>query len=136
MTGAYRDDPILYVHDDPRTLVVLKYVLGDQFTVISATTPAEALDVLERKSVAIVLCEHRMRGVAEGVEICARAREVQPEAARIVTTTHEERALAVAAVSAGHITCCVVKPWHDPEFIELLRLHLAEYRSRKAEQGG
>lgn len=129
MTGGYRDHPILYVHDDPRTLVVLKYVLGDQFAVISATTLAEVLDVLERERVAIVLCEHRMRGVAEGLAICARAREVRPEAARIVTTTHAERALAVDAVSAGLITCCVLKPWHDPDFIDLLRLTLDAYRS-------
>jgi DNA-binding NtrC family response regulator len=133
MTGESRDPPILYVHDDPRTLVVLKYVLGDRFTVISATSLAEVLEVLARERVAIVLCEHRMRGVAEGVEICARVREVQPEAARIVTTTHTERALAVDAVNAGLITCCVVKPWHDPDFIELLHLHLDQYRSRPTE---
>ena len=135
MTGAYRDHPILYVHDDPRTLVVLKYILGEQFTVCAANTLAEVLDVLEREPVAIVLCEHRMRGVAAGLEICARVREVRPEAARIVTTTHEERALAVDAVNAGHITCCVVKPWHDPDFIDLLRLHLDAYRSGTTKQG-
>jgi two-component system, NtrC family, response regulator HupR/HoxA len=121
MTGTYREFPILYVHDDPRTLTVLHYVLGEQFTVYSATTVNEALEVLERQRIAVLLCEHRMRGVTAGLEICARAREVTPHVACIVTTTHVEQALAVDAVNAGLITTCVLKPWHDPDFIELLR---------------
>jgi DNA-binding NtrC family response regulator len=127
MNGTFREFPILYVHDDPRTLTVLNYVLGDQFTVYSASTLSEVRQVLERGRIAVLLCEHRMRGVAEGLEICAHVREIQPDAARIITTTHAERALAVDAVSAGHITSCVLKPWHDPDFIDLLRSTIDAY---------
>jgi CheY-like chemotaxis protein len=127
MTGTYRDSPILYVHDDPRTLTVLHYVLGDQFTVYSATTLSEARQVLEREHVAVLLCEHRMRGVTAGLEICACVRELRPDVARIVTTTHAERALAVDAVGAGLISSCVLKPWHDPDFIDLLRSTIDAY---------
>jgi two-component system response regulator HupR/HoxA len=121
MQSRYRDFPILYVHDDPRTLTVLRYLLGEQFTIYSATTLDEVLQVLARERVALLLCEHRMRGVAAGLEICASVRDVQPDVPRIVTTTHEERVLAVDAVSAGLITRCVLKPWHDPDFIDLMR---------------
>lgn len=130
MQGRYREFPVLYVHDDPRTLTVLHYLLGEQLTIHSATTLSEALQVLERERVALLLCEHRMRGVAAGLEICARAREVQPAAARIVTTTHAERVLAVDAMSAGLITGCVLKPWHDPDFIELMLSTIDAYVER------
>jgi CheY-like chemotaxis protein len=127
MTGTYREFPILYVHDDPQTLTVLHYILGDQFTIYSATTLSEVMEVLGRERVALLLCEHRMRGVAAGLEVCARVREIQPDAARVVTTTHTERALAVDAVSAGLITSCVLKPWYDPDFIDLLRTTIDAY---------
>ena len=130
MQSKYRDFPILYVHDDPGTLTVLRYILDDQFTIYSATTLSEVVQVLERERIALLLCEHRMRGVAAGLEICASVRKVQPDAARIVTTTHAERVLAVDAVSAGLITSCVLKPWHDPDFIDLMRSTLDAYVER------
>lgn len=130
MTDTYRELPILYVHDDPRTLTVLHYVLGDQFTVHSATTLSEVLQVLDRERIALLLCEHRMRGAAEGLEICERVRELRPGLAIILTTTHAGSDLTVDAVNASHITGCVVKPWHDPDFVDLLRSTLDAYRSR------
>jgi CheY-like chemotaxis protein len=130
MQAGYRAFPILYVHDDPRTLTVLRYLLGEEITIHSATTLTEALQVLERERVALLLCEHRMRGVAAGLEICASVRELQPDAARIVTTTHAERALAIDAVATGLITSCVLKPWHDPDFIELICSTIDAYAAR------
>jgi CheY-like chemotaxis protein len=133
MRSRYLEFPILYVHDDPQTLTVLRYLLGG-ITIHSATTMSEALQVLARERVALLLCEHRMRGVAAGLEICASVREIQPDAARIVTTTHEERALAVEAVSSGLITTCVLKPWHDPDFIDLMRSTIEAYAERSTKR--
>jgi len=128
---GYREFPILYVHDDPQAAVVLRYVLGEDFTVLSARELTEAIALAGENELGLVLCEQSALGIP-GVEICARLRDVQPHVPRIVTTTHAGRQISVDAVQAGHIAGHVGKPWQHPEFVSLVRAKVDLVRMRAA----
>src|SRR5687767_10291527 len=120
MDEAYRDYPILYVDDEPQNLLTLRYALDDEFTVLTASTGAEAMQVLEQRSIAVLLCDQRMPGMT-GVEVCRRARDLRPDVVRIIVTAYADLQAAVDAINQGQVARYVTKPWRNDELIELLR---------------
>jgi signal transduction histidine kinase len=120
MPETYRSYPILYVDDEPQNLMTLRYVLGDEFTLLTASSGAEAVQIMERENVAILMCDQRMPGMT-GVEVCRRVREIRPETVRIIVTAYADLQAAVDAINEGQVARYVTKPWRNQELIELLR---------------
>jgi signal transduction histidine kinase len=120
MQETYRSYPILYVDDEPQNLMTLRYVLGDEFTLLTANNGAEAVQIMERENVAILMCDQRMPGMT-GVEVCRRVREMRPDVVRIIVTAYADLQAAVDAINEGQVARYVTKPWRNQELIELLR---------------
>jgi signal transduction histidine kinase len=120
MEDSYREFPILYVDDEPQNLATLRYVLGDEFTVLTAKSGAEAMQLFERENIAILMCDQRMPGMT-GVEVCRRVREIKPEVVRIIVTAYADLQAAVDAINEGQVARYVTKPWRNQELIDLLR---------------
>jgi signal transduction histidine kinase len=120
MEESYREFPILYVDDEPQNLVTLRYVLGDEFTLLTANTGAEAVQLMERENVAILMCDQRMPGMT-GVEVCKRVREMRPDVIRIIVTAYADLQAAVDAINEGQVARYVTKPWRNQDLIDLLR---------------
>jgi signal transduction histidine kinase len=78
------------------------------------------LRILERQTVAVLLADQRMPGMG-GAELCARAREVQPDAIRIIITAYADIHAAVDAINKGQVSRYLVKPWRNEELIEILQ---------------
>lgn len=130
MEETYLEYPILYVDDEPQNLVALRYVLGDEFTVLTANTGAEAVEILERENISVLLCDQRMPGMT-GVEVCRRVRETRPEVVRIIVTAYADLQAAVDAINEGQVARYVTKPWRNQELIELLRASIDLVRMQK-----
>jgi two-component system NtrC family sensor kinase len=112
--------PILFVDDEPQNLVVFRYAMDEHFTVLTAQSGQEALQILERRTVAVLLADQRMP-VMTGVELCARAREVQPEAVRIIITAYADIHVAIDAINQGQVSRYLVKPWRNDELADVLQ---------------
>jgi len=130
MEDTYLEYPILYVDDEPQNLVTLRYVLGDQFTVLTASTGAEAVEILERENISVLMCDQRMPGMT-GVEVCRRVREMRPEVVRIIVTAYADLQAAVDAINEGQVARYVTKPWRNQELVELLRASIDLVRMQK-----
>jgi two-component system NtrC family sensor kinase len=120
MAVDYKLHPILFVDDEPQNLVVFRYAMEDHFAVLTATSGAEALRILERQTVAVLLADQRMPGMG-GAELCERAREVQPDAIRIIITAYADIHAAVDAINKGQVSRYLVKPWRNEELVEILQ---------------
>jgi len=120
MEDSNREFPILYVDDEPQNLTTLRYVLGEEFTLFTAKSGAEAVQLLERENIAVLMCDQRMPGMT-GVEVCKRVRVMRPEVVRIIVTAYADLQAAVDAINEGQVARYVTKPWRNQELIDLLR---------------
>ena len=105
---------LLIVDDDRLMLAMLSDVFMSQFEITTASGGEAALEMLEQKSVAAVLCDHVMPGLT-GVEVLARARELQPSAVRILITASEDVETIRDAVNLAHVQRVIAKPVHPVE---------------------
>lgn len=138
MTVDYKLYPVLFVDDEPQNLVVFRYAMEDHFTVLTARSGEEALQFLRHQPIGVLLSDQRMPGMT-GVELCARARQIQPDAVRIIVTAYADIHAAIAAINEGQVSRYLVKPWRNEELMDVLRtcidlVHL-QHSMRDMEQG-
>src|ERR1700759_955116 len=120
MALDYRAYPIVYVDDEQQNLVAFRYAMEGYFTVITANSGQEALQILADKEIAVLLADQRMPGMT-GVEVCRRAREIRPGAIRMIMSAYADLHAAIDAINQGHVSRYLVKPWRNDDLIEVLR---------------
>ncbi|GAA4428734.1 HD domain-containing phosphohydrolase [Acidovorax lacteus] len=106
---------VLCVDDEPNILSALKRVLrAEDCRVLQAGGGAEALSVLERETVDVVISDMRMPGM-DGAALLAQVRERWPEVARILLTGYADMNATIAAINEGQIYRYIHKPWDETE---------------------
>jgi two-component system, NtrC family, response regulator HupR/HoxA len=117
---------VLIVDDEPRVLDALEAILAAEFPVVRAAHGEEALGVLERQEVAVILTDHRMPGMT-GVELLRRSQEIAPHAIRIVLTAYTDVDSLMEAINTGRIYHFIPKPWDPPEVLVVVRRAAERY---------
>jgi signal transduction histidine kinase len=130
MSDEHRAYPILYVDDEPQNLFAFRYALEDRFTVLTSNDPREAMRVLEREDIAVLMCDQRMPQMT-GVEVCRRAREIKPDVVRIMVTAYADMQAAVDAINQGQVLRYLTKPWRNDELVEVLQSAIEMVRLRR-----
>src|SRR6476620_5885023 len=114
---------ILAVDDDPSVLAAvsrdLRRGFGERFRIMRAPSGAEALEILRQlrtrgDQVALLIADQRMPGMA-GTEFLAQAREVVPDAKRVLLTAYADTTAAIAAINEVALDYYLLKPWDPPE---------------------
>lgn len=105
---------ILCVDDEIDNVQALERIFRSKYTVLKATSGAEALNVLDqhRGPVALIITDQRMPEMT-GVEFLSRTIEKFPDTIRILLTGYTDIESLVSAVNTGQITRYLTKPW-DP----------------------
>lgn len=114
---------LLAVDDDVSVLEAvvqdLRRQYGAEYRVMRAASGQAALDTLDvlrgrEEPVALLLSDQRMPGMS-GVEFLERAREVYPEAKRVLLTAYADTEAAIQAINTARIHYYLNKPWDPPE---------------------
>ncbi len=106
---------ILCVDDEQNVLnAIRRLFIDDDYTVLTATSGNEGLEVLEQEHVQLIISDYRMPGM-NGVEFLKEACNRQPDTVRIVLSGYADAASIVAAINEGQIYKFVPKPWNDDE---------------------
>lgn len=94
---------ILVVDDEPDLCGVLKDILvrGDRYIVDTAGTAEEAIRLIEAGGFALVLCDYKLGGEKNGLDILFRAKEKDPNVITILMTGFGTDQIAVRAVAEG-----------------------------------
>ncbi len=123
---------VLLVDDEVAILDGLRRQLRKRFTVHTATSGAEGLELLATQSIAVVVSDMRMPGM-DGATFLSHARGAHPDVVRILLTGNADTRAAIAAVNDGQIYRFLVKPCPTDALIqeitaaaELNRLAVAE----------
>jgi response regulator RpfG family c-di-GMP phosphodiesterase len=118
---------ILVVDDEPDNLLLLERVLRRDYTVFSANSGAEALDVLENMEVDMIISDQRMPAMS-GAELLGEAYKRNPDQVRLLLTAYSDVKDIIAAINAGHIYQYVSKPWDPDELKLIVRRALEAYQ--------
>jgi two-component system, NtrC family, response regulator AtoC len=110
---------VLCVDDDPAVGKVLTALLGQAgLNALSARNGAEALELLERRAVDLVVSDLRMPGVG-GMDLLRTVVERWPDLPVVILTAHGSVPLAVEAMRAGAADF-VLKPFDRDEVLFVL----------------
>jgi thioredoxin reductase (NADPH) len=118
-----RRPAIVAVDDEPAVLAAvardLRRGFGERFRVLRASSGPEALDVLRElrtrgEPVALLVADQRMPGMA-GTEYLTLAREIVPDAKRVLLTAYADTEAAIAAINEVALDFYLLKPWDPPE---------------------
>jgi response regulator RpfG family c-di-GMP phosphodiesterase len=111
--------PILLVDDEPEVLFSLRGLLRQEFELFTAETGEEALELLRRHPVHVIMTDQRMPKMT-GVELLRRAQGECPEAVRMIFTGYADIKAVIDAVNHGQIHRYLTKPWDPDELVTLL----------------
>jgi thioredoxin reductase (NADPH) len=116
--------PILLAVDDDASVLEavvqdLRRQYGNTYRVMRAAGGQAALDTLTQlktreEPVALLISDQRMPGMT-GVEMLERARDLYPEARRVLLTAYADTGAAIRAINSARIHYYLSKPWDPPE---------------------
>ncbi len=118
---------LLVIDDEPEILQSLKGLLRREFDLHLAGSGPEALEILSRQPIQVILTDQRMPGMT-GVELMARARQEFPDAIRIVFTGYADIKAVVDAINKGGLYRYLTKPWDPDELVDVLKEAAEEHR--------
>ncbi|MDD5298006.1 MAG: response regulator [Rhodocyclaceae bacterium] len=108
---------LLCVDDEPDIVDNLYRTFRKGFTVLTATSGEQALEMLQAQPVDLIISDQRMPGLT-GDEVLKAARSLQPEAIRILLTGYSDLESLVRCVNEAGIYKYITKPW-EPEQLRL-----------------
>ena len=127
---------LLLVDDDDFMLALLAdAVQGQGWRVLAAASGAEALDVLARERVGVIVSDHLMPGMS-GAALLERARRMAPAAFRILLSGAADDPAIAAALASGDADAFHPKPWRGERLLALLHEAFAVQRTRAVKDAG
>ena len=101
---------ILIVDDEPAITDLLKDVLSlEPYGILIAASAEEALPILDREQVDVVISDEIMPGMS-GSEFLAAVRQKYPDTIRMILTGHASLESAIRAINEGEIYRFFTKP--------------------------
>jgi thioredoxin reductase (NADPH) len=113
---------ILAVDDEPTVLAAvardLRRGFGERYRILRVSSGPEALDLLNEmrrrgENLALIIADQRMPGM-EGTDLLVKARQVYPEAKRVLLTAYADTQAAIAAINEVSLDYYLLKPWDPP----------------------
>ncbi len=122
---------LLFVDDEENILRALSRLFHrGPHEVLTAAGGDEALEILRTRQVSLIITDYRMPGM-NGIEFLARAREIQPEAIRVVLTGYADAQAAMDAINDGQVYRFLPKPWDDRALVEMVETALEDLDLRR-----
>jgi response regulator RpfG family c-di-GMP phosphodiesterase len=105
---------VLYVDDEENNLFSFKATFRIKYNVFTAIGGDEALKILEKNQVHIIITDQRMPEMT-GVEFLEIVLGKFPDPMRILLTGYADMGAVVDAVNKGKIFHYLTKPWNEEE---------------------
>lgn len=108
---------LLVVDDEEIVLVALRETLVRAgYEVMTTGDATEALELLRLHPFAVIITDQQMPRMT-GLEFLAKAKEIQPDATRILITAVLNLSTVIESINKGEIYRFVIKPWLREEFL-------------------
>ena len=117
---------LLIVDDEKEILRSLSLTFMQDYEVFTASSGIEALAILERQDIALILADQRMPEMT-GVELLTKVFQINPNAIRIILTGYTDTAALIEAINQGQIYRYITKPWDRQELRITIKRALENY---------
>lgn len=117
---------LLVVDDEKEILRSLNLTFMDEYEVFMASSGAEALQILKRQRIALVIADQRMPEMT-GAELLEKVLEIDPRIIRIILTGYTDTGSLIQAINRGHIYQYITKPWERHELRILVKRAVESY---------
>jgi DNA-binding NtrC family response regulator len=111
---------LLYVDDEAPNVNLFRRWFDSELTLLTASSAKEALEILEREDVGVVVTDQRMPEMT-GIELLAVVATKYPNVSRVLLTAYSDRDMLLAAIQRGQVHDYVLKPWEGKELAIRLR---------------
>ena len=112
---------VLFVDDEANVLNALRRSLRKEpYEQLFAQDPREALDILEKRNVDLVVSDHLMPSM-DGLSLLKLVKQHYPRIIRVLLTGHADVQMTIAAINEGEVFRFLTKPWNDVELKETLK---------------
>ena len=118
---------VLFVDDEERVLSCLKGgLLGEPYKTLFAKSGKEALEILEKNEVHVIVTDMRMPEMS-GLELLRAVKEKYPHIVRMVLSGYTQVTTLLTAINQGTIFKFITKPWDFKEEFKPAVLDAIEY---------
>ncbi len=108
----------MVVDDEDMVITSIRAYLNleTEYDVRGFTSPEEAVRHLETHPVDVVLSDYLMPKM-NGLQLLGKAKELQPEAARVLLTGHADKQSAIQAINDVGLFQYLEKPWDNAQLL-------------------
>jgi response regulator RpfG family c-di-GMP phosphodiesterase len=125
---------VLCVDDDIRVVDGLALHLRRRYATFTATSGVAGLEILRNEAaIAVIVSDMRMPGM-DGAAFLAQAREIAPDAVRILLTGDTDLLAAATAVNDGQLFRFLIKPCPADKMVAAVDAAVAQHRLITAER--
>jgi putative nucleotidyltransferase with HDIG domain len=120
--------PILVVDDEDAILNAFNRILADEdYEVHTASNGLEALNKLRtaQRPYSLIISDQRMP-LMSGVQFFAQAKNIFPDAVRILLTGYADTGTVIDAINKGEVSLYFTKPWHEEELLFHIRQSISK----------
>ena len=120
---------VVLVDDEDMVITSIRAFLSleTEYDVHAFTKPEEALQLIQRQPVDVVVTDYLMPRI-NGLQLLAEVKKSQPEAARVLLTGHADKQSAIQAINDVGLYQYLEKPWDNAQL--LLVINSAIERTR------
>ena len=113
---------VLIVDDEDMVITSLRAYLQleTDYQVEGITDPEEAARFLEDRQVDVVVSDYLMPKM-NGIQLLAHAKQLQPEATRVLLTGHADKQSAIQAINDVGLYQYLEKPWENAQLLLVIQ---------------
>jgi DNA-binding NtrC family response regulator len=116
--GSNGQPAVLIVDDEEMVITSVRAFLQleTDYQITGMTNPEGAVRFLETNPVDVVISDYLMPKTT-GLQFLAKAKELQPEAARVLLTGHADKQSAIQAINDVGLFQYLEKPWDNSQLL-------------------
>ncbi len=118
MVQQVKKHSILVVDDEQENVNLISNILGNDYVLYKARDGESAMEVLRERDVDMILTDQRMPGIS-GVDLLEKARQIRPDAVRILVTAYPDADNAIQSINRGWVKRYITKPF-DPSELKVI----------------
>jgi len=127
----FRAYPLLYVDDESLNLEAFRFSFESDFTIFTAESAVQGLELLQKHDIGLVITDERMPGMS-GIEFLQQVVERWPNTVRIIISAYSDADLLLRAINTGRAHEYIIKPWDTKKLKQTLINSLEMVKNRKS----
>ncbi len=117
---------LLVVDDEPEVTKSLRRQFRKKYTVFTANTAKDALNIMEHNDIQVIISDQRMPEIT-GIDFFMMIKSKYPNALKLILTGYSDIEAVIGAINEGQVFRYITKPWHPKELEAIIQEAFEKY---------